>query len=723
MGSAGTAAIRDRPEVSITANIKMEEIRLMRFEDYHTFRTALGGKLLQVEIGKVAGMANGAATIRLGDTVVNVTATASAEPREDIDFFPLSCDYEERMYAAGKIPGGFIKREGRPSEKAILSSRLMDRPIRPLFPKGYYNDVVVVATVMCVDNDCPSDIAAMIGSSVALSISDIPWDGPTGSVRIGRVDGEFVVNPSLEQRAVSDMNLTVSGTMDAIMMVEAGANEVPEKDILDGIMFAHEEIKKLVTFINQITAEVGKEKKPMPEHNIPEDLEKAMREFETADMRAAIQIHDKTERQNAMDKLEADTKAKFIEEYPENGKDIDDVLYKIRKEQMRDLIIHEGVRPDGRKTTEIRPIWCETGFLPRTHGSGLFTRGQTQVLTVATLGAVGESQVLDGISEETEKRYIHHYNFPPYSVGEARTSRSPGRREIGHGALAERALLPVIPPVEEFPYAIRLVSEVLSSNGSTSQASVCGSTLSLMDAGVPIKAPVAGIAMGLIKEEDDIAILSDIQGMEDFLGDMDFKVAGTRKGVTAIQMDIKIHGLSREILERALKQAHEGREFILGKMLEEIPEPRTELSPYAPRIITMQIDVDKIRTVIGPGGKTINKIISETGVKIDIDDEGKIFIAAPDMGSAKAAQEYIELLTAEVEVGKTYKGTVKRIMNFGAFIEVLPGKEGLLHISKMAKHRVEKVEDVMNIGDEVEVIVYEIDGQGRINLKRPGLDK
>ena len=723
MGSAGTAAIRDRPEVSITANIKMEEIRLMRFEDYHTFRTALGGKLLQVEIGKVAGMANGAATIRLGDTVVNVTATASAEPREDIDFFPLSCDYEERMYAAGKIPGGFIKREGRPSEKAILSSRLMDRPIRPLFPKGYYNDVVVVATVMCVDNDCPSDIAAMIGSSVALSISDIPWDGPTGSVRIGRVDGEFVVNPSLEQRAVSDMNLTVSGTMDAIMMVEAGANEVPEKDILDGIMFAHEEIKKLVTFINQIAAEVGKKKKPMPEHNIPEDLEKAMREFETADMRAAIQIHDKTERQNAMDKLEADTKAKFIEEYPENGKDIDDVLYKIRKEQMRDLIIHEGVRPDGRKTTEIRPIWCETGFLPRTHGSGLFTRGQTQVLTVATLGAVGESQVLDGISEETEKRYIHHYNFPPYSVGEARTSRSPGRREIGHGALAERALLPVIPPVEEFPYAIRLVSEVLSSNGSTSQASVCGSTLSLMDAGVPIKAPVAGIAMGLIKEEDDIAILSDIQGMEDFLGDMDFKVAGTRKGVTAIQMDIKIHGLSREILERALKQAHEGREFILGKMLEEIPEPRTELSPYAPRIITMQIDADKIRTVIGPGGKTINKIISETGVKIDIDDEGQIFIAAPDMESAKAAQEYIELLTAEVEVGKTYKGTVKRIMNFGAFIEVLPGKEGLLHISKMAKHRVEKVEDVMNIGDEVEVIVYEIDGQGRINLKRPGLDK
>jgi polyribonucleotide nucleotidyltransferase len=693
----------------------------MRFEDYHTFRTALGGKLLQVEIGKVAGMANGAATIRLGDTVVNVTATASAEPREDIDFFPLSCDYEERMYAAGKIPGGFIKREGRPSEKAILSSRLMDRPIRPLFPKGYYNDVVVVATVMCVDHDCPSDIAAMIGSSVALAISDIPWAGPTGSVRIGRVDGEFVVNPSLAQREVSDMNLTVSGTMDAIMMVEAGADEVPEAEILDGIMFAHEEIKKIVAFINQIVAEVGKEKKPLPEHEIPAELEEAVRAFETADMREAIQIHDKNERQAAMDKLEADTKAKFIEEYPENGKDIDDVLYKIRKEQMRDLIIHEGIRPDGRTTTDIRPIWCETGFLPRTHGSGLFTRGQTQVLTVTTLGAVGEGQILDGISEETEKRYIHHYNFPPYSVGEARTSRSPGRREIGHGALAERALLPVIPPVEEFPYAIRLVSEVLSSNGSTSQASVCGSTLSLMDAGVPIKAPVAGIAMGLIKEDDEIAILSDIQGMEDFLGDMDFKVAGTRKGVTAIQMDIKIHGLSREILERALKQAHEGREFILGKMLEEIEAPREDLSPYAPRIITMQIDVDKIRTVIGPGGKTINKIIAETGVKIDIDDDGQIFIAAPDMESAKAAQEYIELLTAEVEVGKNYKGTVKRIMNFGAFIEVLPGKEGLLHISKMAKHHVEKVEDEMNIGDEVEVNVYEIDNQGRINLKRANM--
>lgn len=706
---------------SLAEELQINGGKSMRFEDYKTFRTAVGGRLLQVEVGKVAGMANGAATIRYGDTVVNVTATCSAEPREDIDFFPLSCDYEERMYAAGKIPGGFIKREGRPTEKAILSSRLIDRPIRPLFPKGFYNDVVVVATVMCVDHDCPPDITAMVGSSVALSISDIPWDGPTGSVSVGRVDGEFVINPTQAQRAASDIDLKVSGTKDAIMMVEAGANEVPEEVILDGIMFAHEEIKKIVAFIEQIAAEVGKPKRELPVHEIPADLEQAIRDYETSDMREAIQIHDKTERQAKMDALEAETKEKFLEEYPESGRDIDDILYKIRKEQMRDLILNENIRPDGRKTTDIRPIWCETGFLPRTHGSGLFTRGQTQVLTVATLGTVSEGQTLDGISEETEKRYIHHYNFPAYSVGEARTSRSPGRREIGHGALAERALLPVIPSVEEFPYAIRLVSEVLSSNGSTSQASVCGSTLALMDAGVPIKAPVSGIAMGLIKEGDKIAILSDIQGMEDFLGDMDFKVAGTEKGVTAIQMDIKIHGLSREILEAALKQAHDGRAYIREQMLDEIPAPREELSPYAPRIITIQIPTDKIRTVIGPGGKTINKIIDETGVKIDIDDDGQVFIASPDMDSAKAALDQIELLTAEVEVGKTYTGEVKRIMNFGAFIEVLPGKEGLLHISKMAKRRVEKVEDVMNIGDKVEVTVYEIDNQGRINLKRPNL--
>lgn len=673
---------------------------------------------MEIEVGKVAEQANGAAVVRYGDTVVSVTATASAQPREDIDFFPLSCDYEEKMYAAGKIPGGFIKREGRPSEKAILSARLMDRPIRPLFPKGYYNDVVVVATVLCADNDCQSDIAAMIGSSVALAISDIPWDGPTGTVRIGRVDGEFIVNPDLEQREASDLNMTVAGTADAIMMVEAGANELPENVILDGIMMAHEEIKKIVEFISAIAEEIGKEKKPVPVREIPEELEEAVRAFETADMRAAIQVFDKSGRQEAMDQVEAATREKFIEEYPDNARDIEDVMYKVRKEQMRDLILSDGVRPDGRKTTEIRPIWCETGYLPRAHGTGLFTRGQTQVLTVATLGAPGESQTLDGITEDTEKRYIHHYNFPAYSVGEARSPRSPGRREIGHGALAERALLPMIPSKEDFPYTIRLVSEVLSSNGSSSQASVCGSTLALMDAGVPIKDPVSGIAMGLIKEGDNVAVLSDIQGMEDFLGDMDFKVAGTRNGVTAIQMDIKIHGISREILDTALKQAHEGREFILQQMLDVIPEPRAELSPYAPRIITMKVDADKIRTVIGPGGKTINKIISETGVKMDIDDDGNIYIAAPDMESANAAKAQVELLTADVEVNRTYHGVVKRLMTFGAFIEILPGKEGLLHISKMAKHRVEKVEDVMNEGDELDVIVYEIDAQGRINLMR-----
>ncbi|MGP1441152.1 MAG: polyribonucleotide nucleotidyltransferase [Anaerovoracaceae bacterium] len=690
----------------------------MKFENYHTFRTAVGGRLMEIEVGKVAEQANGAAVVRYGDTVVSVTATASAQPREDIDFFPLSCDYEEKMYAAGKIPGGFIKREGRPSEKAILSARLMDRPIRPLFPKGYYNDVVVVATVLCADNDCQSDIAAMIGSSVALAISDIPWDGPTGTVRIGRVDGEFIVNPDLEQREVSDLNMTVAGTADAIMMVEAGANELPEDVILDGIMMAHEEIKKIVEFISAIAEEIGKEKKPVPVREIPEELEEAVRAFATADMRAAIQVFDKSGRQEAMDQVEAATREKFIEEYPDNARDIEDVMYKVRKEQMRDLILSDGVRPDGRKTTEIRPIWCETGYLPRAHGTGLFTRGQTQVLTVATLGAPGESQTLDGITEDTEKRYIHHYNFPAYSVGEARSPRSPGRREIGHGALAERALLPMIPSKEDFPYTIRLVSEVLSSNGSSSQASVCGSTLALMDAGVPIKDPVSGIAMGLIKEGDNVAVLSDIQGMEDFLGDMDFKVAGTRNGVTAIQMDIKIHGISREILDTALKQAHEGREFILQQMLDVIPEPRAELSPYAPRIITMKVDADKIRTVIGPGGKTINKIISETGVKMDIDDDGNIYIAAPDMESANAAKAQVELLTADVEVNRTYHGVVKRLMTFGAFIEILPGKEGLLHISKMAKHRVEKVEDVMNEGDELDVIVYEIDAQGRINLMR-----
>lgn len=700
--------------------------QLLRNQTYRTFKTAVGGRLLQMEIGKVCELANGQVMVRYGDTVVNVTACASKEPRPDIDFFPLSCDYEEKMYAAGKIPGGFIKREGRPSERAVLNSRLMDRPLRPLFPKGFFNDVQVVATVMSVDPDCSPEIVAMIGSSVALAISDIPWEGPTASVLIGMVDGEFVVNPTLAQRQASTLHLVVSGTKEAIMMVEAGAQEVPEDVVLDAIMFAHEEIKKIIVFIDEIIAEIGKPKMAVNLYKVPEEIDQAVREYAEGKMRTAIQTYDKMERLENMDAVEVETKEYFAETYPENEKDIANVLYNITKEQVRSLILDDEIRPDNRKHIEIRPIWCETGILPRTHGTGLFTRGQTQVLSVVTLGALGEAQTIDGITEEEEKRYMHHYNFPPYSVGEAGRMKSPGRREIGHGALAERAIVPVLPTEEEFPYAIRVVSEVLSSNGSTSMGSTCGSCLALMDAGVPIKKPVAGIAMGLIErvEEDGsskMAILSDIQGMEDFLGDMDFKVAGTADGVTAIQMDIKVHGLSREVLEKALAQAKEGRMFIMNKMLEVIPAPKPELSPYAPRIISMQIDPDKIRTVIGPGGKTINRIIADTGVKIDIDDTGLIYIAAPDMESANAGMREIELLTKDVEVGEVYEGKVVRIMNFGAFIEILPGKEGLLHISKMAKERVEKVEDVMNIGDIVKVKVTEIDSQDRINLSRKEL--
>lgn len=703
---------------------------MARFTDYRTFKTAVGGRLLQLEIGKVCEQANGQVMLRYGESVVNVTACASKEPRPDIDFFPLSCDYEERMYAAGKIPGGFIKREGRPSEKATLCSRLMDRPLRPLFPKGYYNDVVVVATVMSVDPDCETDIMAMIGSSVALATSDIPWDGPTGSVRVGMVDDQFIVNPTLEQREQSVMNLTVAGTKEAIMMVEAGAEEVPESVMLDAILFAHEEIKKIVEFIDEIIAEVGKPKQEIELYKVPEEIDEAVRAYAVDKMKTAIKTQDKQERLDNMDAVEVETKEHFADIYPENEKDIASVLYNITKECVRAMILDEGIRPDNRKLDEIRPIWCETSLLPRVHGSGLFKRGQTQVMSACTLAPASESQTIDGISEQTEKRYMHHYNFPAYSVGEARPSRSPGRREIGHGALAERALIPVLPTVEEFPYAIRVVSDVLSSNGSTSMGSTCGSCLALMDAGVPIKRPVAGIAMGLIErvEEDGtskMAILSDIQGMEDFLGDMDFKVTGTEVGVTAIQMDIKVHGLSREILEKALEQAKIGRMYIMEQMLEEIPEPRAEMSKYAPRSITMRIDPDKIRIVIGPGGKTINKIVEETGVKIDIseDDPGLVSIYSADMEGANAARKQIELLTKDVEVGEVYEGTVMRIMNFGAFIEILPGKEGLLHISKMAKERVEKVEDVMNIGDKVTVKVTEIDNQNRINLSRKELLK
>ncbi|MBR3302418.1 MAG: polyribonucleotide nucleotidyltransferase [Firmicutes bacterium] len=699
----------------------------MRFTDYKTFRAALGGRLLELEIGKVCEQTNGQVMVKYGDTVVNVTACMAKTANPDADFFPLSCDYEEKMYAVGKIPGGFIKREGRPAEKAILKCRLMDRPLRPLFPKGFYNAVEVQAVVMSVDPDCAPEICAMIGSSVALAISDIPWDGPTGSVQVGRVDGRFVINPTLEQRAVSDLSMYVAGTEEAIMMVEAGAQEVPEDVCLDAIMFAHEEIKKICRLIKQIAEAIGKEK-IVPEIRKPaEDLDAAVREYAVPKMREAVLTKDKQERLDNMDAVEQETKEHFAEVYPDGEKDIDAVLYNIVKEQVRSLILDEGIRPDNRKLDEIRPIWCETGVLPRTHGTGLFKRGQTQVLSVVTLGTLSEAQTLDGLDEETEKRYMHQYNFPGFCTGEAKQPRSPGRREIGHGALAERALLPVLPSKEEFPYAIRVVSEVLSSNGSSSQASVCGSTLALMDAGVPIKAPVAGIAMGLVErvEEDGsstMAILSDIQGMEDFLGDMDFKVAGTEKGVTAIQMDIKVHGLSRDILWKALQQAREGRMYIMGQMMEEISEPRAELSKWAPRIISMQVPVEKIRLVIGKGGETINGIIARTGAKVDIDDDGNVFIASPNLEAAEAARQEIEYITADVEVGKTYTGKVVRIMDFGAFVEVLPGKDGLLHVSRISNKRVEKVTDVLNVGDTVTVKCYEIDDKGRVNLTRKGLE-
>jgi polyribonucleotide nucleotidyltransferase len=683
------------------------------------FTLELAGRTLSIETGRVAQLADGAVLMQYGDTSVLVTACASANPKEGIDFFPLSCDYEERLYAVGKIPGGFIKREGRPTEKAVLSSRLIDRPIRPLFPKGYRNDVQVVATVMSVDKDNSPEIVAMVGSSAALSISSIPFNGPTGSVLVGLIDGEYILNPTMEQREKSELHLVVSGTKDAVMMVEAGAEEVPETVMLEAIMFAHDNIKKIVAFIEEIVAKVGKPKKEVKLFKVDEEIDAAVRAYSTEKLLTAIRTVEKLERQANIDAAKEEAMNHFAEIYPDNMKDIGEVLYNIIKEQVRYLITVEGVRPDDRKADEIRPISCEVSVLPRVHGSGLFTRGQTQVMTIATLGPMGDVQILDGLSEEEEqKRYMHHYNFPPYSVGETRFMRGPGRREIGHGALAERALEPMIPSEEEFPYAIRLVSEVVASNGSTSQASVCGSTLALLDAGVPIKAPVAGVAMGLMKEKENVAILTDIQGMEDFLGDMDFKVAGTEKGITAIQMDIKIAGIDKPILERALEQARVGRLFILDKMNAVISKPRPELSEYAPKIISMKIDPDKIRDVIGPGGKMINKIIAETGVKIDIEDDGRVFIAAVDKVAGEKALKIIEGLTKEVVEGEIYLGKVMRIMNFGAFVEILPGKEGLVHISKLDKKRVEKVEDVVNIGDEILVKVTEIDKQGRVNLSR-----
>lgn len=681
-----------------------------------TFETTLGGRPFIVETGKMAKQANGSVLVRYGDTVTLVTATASAEPREGIDFFPLTVDYEEKMYSVGKIPGGFIKREGRPAESAILHSRLIDRPIRPLFPEGYRNDVQIVATVLSVEQDNAPEIAALIGASCALSISDIPFMGPIAGVRVGLIDGQYVINPTVEQRDKSELNLTVAGSYDAVMMVEAGANELSEEVVLDAILFGHEEIKRLVEFQLDMMKACGKEKRQPKLFEVNPELSQEIYDYTFERLNAAVRDADKLRRDEHVAEVKAEAKEHFLELYPEAEMEINHILYKTLKGIVRHMITHEKIRPDGRGLEEVRPITCEVGILPRTHGSALFTRGQTQVLNVTTLGALGDEQVIDGIGSDTGKRYIHHYNFPGYSVGEARPMRSPGRREIGHGALAERALVPVIPSEAEFPYTLRLVSEVLESNGSSSMASVCGSTLSLMHAGVPIKKPVSGCAMGLVKDGDAYTILTDIQGMEDALGDMDFKVAGTPDGITAIQMDIKVDGLSREILADALAQAKRGRAHILGKMLECISKPNPELSPYAPMVITMTVPVDKIRDVIGPGGKMIKKIIDDTHVQIDIQDDGNVFITAPNSEAGRAAQDMIEAITAEPEVGKVYRGKVTRIMNFGAFVEILPGKEGLCHISQLAKERIGKVEDVVNVGDEIDVKLTEIDRQGRLNL-------
>ncbi len=682
------------------------------------FQFKLAGRDLYVSIGKVAEQAGGACLVQYGDTVLLANATASKQPRDGIDFFPLSVDYEEKLYSVGKIPGGFIKREGRPSEKAILTSRLIDRPIRPLFPEGYRNDVQVITTVLSVDQDHSPEIVAMIGSSIALSISDIPFNGPTGSVLVGLIDGKFIINPTSEERERSDIHLVVSGTKDAIMMVEAGAKEVSEETMLNGILVAHSEIAKICDFIETIKLEVGKQKKEFNIFKANDEIQEKIVSFGREKMVNAISTFDKQERLENIDNVSKEIKEIFAAEYPDAEKDIAEIIEDMLRDEVRRLIIEEGIRPDNRKLDEIRPITSEVGLLPRTHGSGLFTRGQTQVLTIATLGAISDAQVIDGLGEDVSKRYMHHYNFPPYSVGDTRPVRGPGRREIGHGALAERALEPVIPSEEDFPYTIRLVSEVLSSNGSSSQASVCGSTLALLDAGVPIKSSVAGIAMGLIKENNRVAILSDIQGMEDHLGDMDFKVAGTKDGITAIQMDIKISGIDKPILEEALEKARLGRLHILGKMNETMSNPREDLSAYAPKIYTMQINPDKIRDIIGPGGKIINKIIDETGVKIDINDDGKIFIGSVSSEGGERAMELINNIVKEIEVGEIYLGKVTRITTFGAFVDVLNGKEGLVHISNIARERVNKVEDVLAIGDEVLVKVMEIDNQGRVNLSR-----
>ena len=684
------------------------------------FETTVAGRKLVIETGKMAQLANGSCLVRYGDTAVHVAATASEKPREGIDFFPLNVDYEERMYSVGKIPGSFMKREGKLSDKAVLTSRAIDRPIRPLFPHDLRNDVSIVATVFCVEQDNSPEFAAMVGTGIALAISDIPFNGPIASVFVGLVDGKFIINPTVEEREASTLNLTVSGTKELVAMIEAGANEVEEDVMFDAIMFAHEEVKKICAFIDVIANEIGKKEKFKYEaRGVNVELYDVVKAFALDMIKEAIDTDDKNVRDANMTVVKEKIDAEFAEKYEDYSSQIGEVLYKLQKYVVRRWLIDEGKRVDGRGIDEIRPLTAEVGLLPRTHGTGLFSRGQTQVLTVATLGALGDTQKLDGLDEVVGKRYMHHYNFPSYSVGETRPSRGPGRREIGHGMLAEKALEPVIPSEAEFPYAIRLVSEILSSNGSTSQGSICGSTLALMDAGVPIKAPVAGISVGLITEDDHFMTMLDIQGLEDFHGDMDFKVAGTKKGITAIQMDLKIDGLTPEIIREALTKTRDARYMILdGVMKDAISGPRENLSKYAPRVITMQIDPDKIRDVIGPGGKVIQKIIAETGVKIDIDDTGRVLIMSYNEEAGAAAIKIITGIVKEPEIGEIYTGKVMRLMAFGAFVEILPGKEGLVHISKLDTKRVEKVEDVVSVGDEIIVKVIEIDKQGRINLSR-----
>ena len=689
------------------------------FDKHRIFKTMFAGRELTVETGKTCELSNGSCWVKYGETVVMANVTVSVKPREGIDFFPLSVDYEERLYSVGRIPGSFMKREGKPSEKAILTSRVVDRPIRPLFPKDMRNDVSVVMTVLAVDPDNSPEIVGMIATSVAISISDIPWNGPIGGISVGLVDGEIVLNPTLEQRARNDLNLTVAGTMEKVVMIEAGANEVDDDTMLNAIIKGHEEIKKIVAFINDIRAEIGKKKFEFESMEVDHDMFDAIEEFAADRVKVALDTDDKNKREEMLNPIKDDIHAKFDELYPEKTAMIDECIYKLQKKIVRNWL-YEGKRVDGRGLDDIRPLAAEVGVLPRVHGSGLFTRGQTQVLTVATLGPVSDAQKIDGLDEEDTKRYMHHYNFPSYSVGETKPSRGPGRREIGHGALAERALEPVIPPVEEFPYALRLVSEVLSSNGSTSQGSICGSTLALMDAGVPIKAPVAGISCGLITRDDgSFQTMVDIQGLEDFFGDMDFKVGGTKKGITAIQVDIKVDGLTYDIIKEAFAKTHKARDYILDEvMLKAIPEPRPEVGKYAPKMLQTKVPVDKIREVIGQGGKVIQKISADCQVKIDINDDGNVFISGVDMNNCRKALQIVNTIANDPEIGAIYRGKVVRLMNFGAFVEIAPGKDGLVHISKLDKQRVEKVEDIVSVGDEIVVKVMEIDNQGRINLSR-----